>query len=459
VVAIVLAGILKVTRSAGRRYAAACLAMAALLLAFGVSFIHLVLQQRNPGPNTSPIVLDWTSRAVAGLDFGSRAQLRLADFLPWLGPFWMAGVVIFYLKHLASCLGARHLRRVGVCLAANEWQGRLDRMRSHMRVSRPVTLLESCLAEVPVVIGHLRPVILMPVGLVAGLPAGQVEWILLHELAHIRRHDYLINMLETAVEGLLFYHPVAWWISGIIRTEREHCSDDLAVAIGGDAHEYAVALSALAQRRRSAPEVALAAAGGSLVKRIRRLLIPTECPSTGLTPFFSAGIVMITVAAGLTAWQAAQAQVTAVSPYTRWLLQDVVYIISPEERAAFRRLETDAEREQFIQQFWQRRDPTPGTPKNEFQEEHYRRIAYANLHFPTASGIPGWKTDRGRIYIVFGPPDEIDTHGVGDATTRTPYEDWRYRFIEGIGGDVHMQFVDTNGLNDFHMTRDPNPPR
>ena len=110
-----------------------------------------------------------------------------------------------------------------------------------MRLSRPVTLLESCLAEVPVVIGYVRPVILMPVGLLAGLPAGQIESILLHELAHIRRHDYLVNLLQIVVEGLVFYHPAVWWISGVIRAERENCCDDLVVATQGDAFAYAAA--------------------------------------------------------------------------------------------------------------------------------------------------------------------------------------------------------------------------
>jgi GWxTD domain-containing protein len=482
-VAAVLAGILTVTRSARSRYAAACLGMAALLLAFGVTFVHLVPQQRIPGAIKNPITLDWNIRAGDGSIAGLRARREIADLLPWLGPFWMAGVVLFYLKHLAGWLGARHFRRTGVCAAAAFWQERLDRISARMRISRPVTLLESCLAEVPVVIGHVRPVILLPVGLVTGLPAGQIELILLHELAHIRRYDYLVNMLQTSAEGLLFYHPVAWWISRIIRTEREHCCDDLAVAVSGDAHEYAAALAALEQNRWAAPEIALAATGGSLVKRIRRLLLHAEGPSSALTPFFSAGILMITAAAGLTAWQATTpapvapapevrfrvtgivqaepaqtlelAQAQAISPYTKWLNEDVAYIITPEERAAFLRLETDDERQQFIEQFWLRRDPTPGTPENEFKDEHYRRIAYANLHYPTATGTPGWKTDRGRIYITFGWPDEITTHPNGDATTKVPYERWLYRFIEGIGNDVSMDFVDPTGSNEFQMTRDP----
>ncbi len=108
------------------------------------------------------------------------------------------------------------------------------------------------------------------------------------------------------------------------------------------------------------------------------------------------------------------------TPYRKWLNEDVAYIITDEERAAFKRLQTDEEREQFIEQFWLRRDPTPDTVENEFKEEHYRRIAYANEHY--ASGIPGWKTDRGRIYITYGPPDEIESHPSGGTYERPPEE-------------------------------------
>jgi GWxTD domain-containing protein len=152
------------------------------------------------------------------------------------------------------------------------------------------------------------------------------------------------------------------------------------------------------------------------------------------------------------------------TPYKKWLNEDVAYIITDEERAAFKRLQTDEEREQFIEQFWLRRDPTPDTVENEFKEEHYRRIQYANDHF--ASGIPGWKTDRGRIYIVFGPPDERDEHPSGGTyerppeegggeTTTYPFEDWRYRYIEGIGNDVTIEFVDPTMTGEYHMTMDP----
>jgi GWxTD domain-containing protein len=149
--------------------------------------------------------------------------------------------------------------------------------------------------------------------------------------------------------------------------------------------------------------------------------------------------------------------------YRKWLDEDVRWIITDEEKSAFMQLSNDEERDQFIEAFWQRRDPTPDTEENEFKEEHYRRIAYANEHF--AAGIPGWKSDRGRMYIVFGPPDEIESHPSGGSyerpmeegggeTSTFPFEQWRYRYIEGIGQEVIIEFVDTCMCGDYHMTMD-----
>jgi GWxTD domain-containing protein len=149
--------------------------------------------------------------------------------------------------------------------------------------------------------------------------------------------------------------------------------------------------------------------------------------------------------------------------YRKWLDEDVRWIITDDERHAFMQLSNDEERDQFIEAFWQRRDPTPDTEENEFKEEHYRRIAYANEHY--AAGIPGWKSDRGRIYIVFGPADEIESHPSGGSyerpmdegggeTSTFPFEQWRYRYIEGIGQEIIVEFVDTCMCGDYHMTLD-----
>jgi GWxTD domain-containing protein len=150
--------------------------------------------------------------------------------------------------------------------------------------------------------------------------------------------------------------------------------------------------------------------------------------------------------------------------YKQWLQEDVVYIISPEERTAFLQLSTSEEREQFIEQFWLRRSSNPDLPENDFKEEHYRRIAYANEHF--ASGIPGWRTDRGRIYIIWGPADEVESHPTGGtydrpmeegggSTTTYPWESWRYRYLEGLGNNVILEFVDPSGSGEYHLTMDP----
>jgi len=152
------------------------------------------------------------------------------------------------------------------------------------------------------------------------------------------------------------------------------------------------------------------------------------------------------------------------TPYKKWLEEDVTYIITDAERQTFLQLQTNEEREQFIEQFWLRRNPTPDTPENEFKEEHYRRIAYANEHF--ASGKPGWMTDRGRIYIIWGKPDEIEAHPSGGLYTRSqdegggdtstyPFEDWTYRHMDGIGDNVTLEFVDPTMTGEYHLTMDP----
>jgi len=150
--------------------------------------------------------------------------------------------------------------------------------------------------------------------------------------------------------------------------------------------------------------------------------------------------------------------------YKQWLSEDVIYIISPEERNAFLQLATNEEREQFIEQFWLRRSSNPDLPDNDFKEEHYRRIAYANEHF--ASGIPGWKTDRGRMYIMWGPADEVESHPSGGtydrpmeegggSTSTYPWETWRWRYLEGIGENIILEFVDPSGSGEYHLTMDP----
>jgi GWxTD domain-containing protein len=458
IVAVVLAAILWAVRPARARYAAACLAMVAMLGGFGITFERVLAQQRiEPRALRGVLVIPPQRDNLASARDAHRGfWLSAADILPWLAPFWMTGVLVFQLRSFASWMAARRLCKTGICQTPAEWQHRLDRLRARLRLSRPIVLLESGLAEVPVVVGYVRPTILIPAGLLAGLPPGQMEAILLHELAHIRRCDYLWNLLQAFAEGLLFYHPAVWWISGVIRAERENCCDDLVVAVHGDAHEYAAALATLETARCAIPAIVPAAARGSLVKRIRRLLFPEEFPRAGVAPVFTAAALAVTVILGLSAWQTTPAPLPQqATPWTAWLSEDVTYIITPEERLAFQNLRTDEERQHCIEQFWERRNPKPGSATNAAKNEHYRRIQYANRKFTTAE-MPGWKTDRGRIYITFGPPDEIESHPGGGVRSTYPYEDWLYDHIDGVGDNVIMEFVDPAGSGDYRMTMDPN---
>jgi len=194
----------------------------------------------------------------------------------------------------------------------------------------------------------------------------------------------------------------------------------------------------------------------------------SSAPAAGTGTQSSSSTDVQTIAKPLTKKELARKQKALekelAGPWKKWMDEDVRYIITDEEKQSFKRLKTDEERQQFVEQFWLRRDPTPDTEENEYKEEHYRRIAYANDHY--ASGIPGWKTDRGMIYIKYGPPDEIDSHPSGGSyerpieegggeTSTFPFEDWRYRYLEGVGTNVIIEFVDTTMSGEYHISLDP----
>jgi GWxTD domain-containing protein len=424
-IALVLAALLRFARDARIRYGMACAAMSAMLVSVAVT---LAVLWPDRVVTVRPIAL-FNSPVTVGV--GSPNPDRTPDVLPYLVAIWIAG---------ALCVGL--YRFGGWVLAA-----RMRRLARRIGEFHAVALLESALTEVPVVIGVLRPAILVPLGMLSGLPPSQVEAILLHELAHIRRFDYLVNLVQTAVESLLFYHPAVWWVSHVIRDEREKCCDDAVVASQSDAREYAAALLSLEQWRGREP--ALAATGGDLVRRIRRILNQPEDRQGAGAVAVAMALLLGAFCAGAIAQQS-QSSVDdhkqLVTPYTKWVNEDAVYIINPREREAFLKLQTDEEREKFIEEFWARRNPIPGSRENKFKQEHYRRIAYANDRYP-GPDIPGWKTDRGRIYILYGPPDEIEDHPL--------VSQWLYYLIQGIGKNVVIEFVDAKGNGDYRMTPDP----
>jgi bla regulator protein blaR1 len=456
-----LAAVFILIRSPRIRYAAACAALAALVCAFLFTLALLAPTGANrSGLLNPPAVPAW--RVPDSTGAASSWLPSLAVVAPWLTPLWLLGVLLIYLHALAGCLSVQRLRRRGVCCTPERWQAELTRLGALLGVSHSFQLLESSLAQVPMVLGHFRPLILVPVGLLAGLPSSQVEAILLHELAHIRRCDYLVNALQRLAEGLLFYHPAVWWISSVMRAERENCCDDLVVSITRNPHEYALTLAALEQNRFSGPQQAVAVTGGSLMNRIHRLLYPRP-RNTAWAPLLAAAILLTLGAVSLAAWQAdvsprgssavqGQANSSKATDYSKWLNEDVVYIIDDAERAAFLSLSTGAERDKFIEQFWARRNPNPGSSVNKFKVEYYRRIAYANKRFATASGTPGWQTDRGHIYIVYGPPDEIDSHPKDEGGSSKPaIEVWTYRHVAGVGDNDTITFIDRTGRGDYHL--------
>jgi beta-lactamase regulating signal transducer with metallopeptidase domain len=252
------------------RYLLGCVALAAMVAAPAATFAWLggsdVAQVR-----TAVQVV----AAPAAIQARAASTSPVDSALPWLVMAWFAGVAVFSTRLAGGWLSAARLRFSGARPAPAEWQETLARLASRMGVPRPVRLMVSARVEAPAVLGWLRPVVLAPVGALTGLPSEHVEALLAHELAHILRNDYLVNLFQGLAEAVLFYHPAVWWVSKQIRAERELCCDDLAVAASGDVLTYARALEELERCRPSRMGVALAASGGSLMHRIARLVEPS----------------------------------------------------------------------------------------------------------------------------------------------------------------------------------------
>ncbi|HJR09014.1 MAG TPA: M56 family metallopeptidase [Pyrinomonadaceae bacterium] len=231
------------------------------------------------------------------------AEDRFTSALPWLVLLWLAGALALTLRLAGGWVLTGRLRREPATPLARDWRETLARLARQLRVSRPVRLCESALVEVPTVIGHLRPVILVPVSALTGLSAPQLEALLAHELAHIRRHDYLVNLLQSVIEIMLFYHPAVWWLSARVRVEREHACDDLAVGATGDVLVYARALTTLETLRvqnSRTRTLAVAANGGSLMQRIQRLIKTQPAPVGSRSPHLAAlAIVAVALVAAI----------------------------------------------------------------------------------------------------------------------------------------------------------------
>ena len=476
-------------RRSRARYGAACLALALMVALplgtfarIGAAELRMRAVVWSPAIGIDPGIVLRAGMGVPAAPWPLRIAVALDHSVPWVLAAWFAGVILFAGRLNLGLMAALRMKSAETEAPPADLQRVFDALRIRLGVARAVGLMHSARVHVPTVIGWLRPVVLIPVSCLTGLSAVQIEVIFAHELAHVLRHDYLVSVLQSVVEALLFYHPAVWWVSRQVRRERECCCDEIAVAVGGDRLAYARALSYLEERRACFPEFVLGANGGVLKMRIRRLLGCKEDTAASQLAALTvlavivgvAGVYVVAVAraqsgaaqhalssgtsaaplSGPATQEPAQPGVEDLKPpYRNWVDEDVVWIINPEERAAFLRLTNDAERDTFIESFWELRNPAPGSPGNRFREEHYKRIAYANEHF--AASVPGWQTDRGRTYIVYGPPYSIDAHPAGGQdrgiATNLPFEVWQYRPAEGAGQGTDIKFVDQCQCGDYRL--------
>jgi uncharacterized protein (TIGR03435 family) len=295
----------RVTRSSSpnTRYILACVALAAMAAAPLVTWN--LLRPSHPVPvaahpagrvaSAAPAMIITLPASVSA----TISDARAGQFFSWVVVIWLAGAAAFWVRLMGGWAVAARMRSTLVRPAPPQWRRILGELGARIGLSRPVRLLVSALVEVPTVVGWLRPVVLVPVGALAGLPAEHMEALLIHELAHIRRHDYLVNILQSVAEALLFYHPAVWWVSGHIRAERELCCDDVAARASGDVLTYARALAELESRRPAHLKAALAANGGSLAGRIARLLGQSRPASQAHTGM---GIMVTAILLAMTAF-------------------------------------------------------------------------------------------------------------------------------------------------------------
>lgn len=314
-IGLIAAGVLRGLRgrSANARYVAACAALALMAGSVVGTYVWLNTSSGAGSAAASGVAIPAPVAAAAVAKLAAGVSEGWRQWLPWFDCLWFAGVAVLAARSFLSWRAARRLCTQGVQAVPREWQARAEALLERLAVTAPVRVCESALAEVPGVVGFLKPMVLLPGSALAGLPADQLETILAHELAHIRRHDYLVNLLQTAVETLLFYHPAVWWVSAVIRTERENCCDDVAVAVCGSPFKYASALARLEQMRHSsAAAMALAATDGSLVKRISRLL--GQRPASATRTYWLPGALLVLIAAAGLVAQQRQAVVRQVAP-------------------------------------------------------------------------------------------------------------------------------------------------
>lgn len=327
-------------RSANTRYVIACMALAGMLAspvitARVLTAPDLVLAPIVGLPQTIPTLgvvstaaRSWTDERAFSIPTvwaGVDALLPLIVFV------WLTGVAVLMVRMAGGLWRVRRLQRRSLAADRSRWQTAAERLASRLGLRVAVHVVESGAVEAPAAIGWLRPVILLPIAALANLSPSQVEAILAHELIHIGRHDYLVNVAQAVAETVLFFHPGVWWVSGQIRVEREHCCDDVAVHVCGDPVDYAAALAELEAWRTRGTTLALAATGGSLTSRVRRVLnmpIGHEARSLSWVATLGLTVVLVVVMGGI--YVSSSGRDTGVSALRADQAQGVDPIASPD---------------------------------------------------------------------------------------------------------------------------------
>jgi beta-lactamase regulating signal transducer with metallopeptidase domain len=409
VIALALAVVLRAWRAKGPefRYAAACVALAVMALAPVAT--ALLLAGSGAG---KPAV--WVNEPVRSFPETLEPLTGTAAALPldWLVALWAAGAAALLLRACGGWYVARRRTLSGIPLDYP-----LSRLMERMEMTGVVELMESAVARTPQVFGWLRPVIVVPAAALARLSPSEFEAVLAHELAHIRRRDYLVNLAQTVVESVLFYHPAVWWVSRRIREERELCCDDWAVRVCGDRVAYSKAL--IKVEEEETPMFAMAASATGLKARIARLLrrdSDRDWPDT-LAP--AAGVALLAIATG-GMWLVSQ------SGEERMLSALTVPQLRAEDADLLRK-EFAFEPAQFPMRFGRPPAKSSGNSRKDLfhwklrTAEYERRVDFALRHFRDSNRL-GTETDRGQTFVIYGPPDEIVTKKGAESER----EEWHY---------------------------------
>ncbi len=433
-------------RNPRARYALYCTSLMLMLLAPAITFARYSAQPLDFASQTASLSAAGTGALERIADTANTLRSSGGPLLPWIAALWFAGVVGLSLRWTGGWLYLRfHVSR-RTTPAQAELAARVDRVRERISLHRAVRVLRADWLAAPAVTGWLRPVLLIPGATVLGLSTDQLEAILAHELAHIRRHDSLVNLLQRVAETLLFFHPVVWWVSRRITQERECCCDELAVRACGDPLSYAKALLAIERTRQGRLTPALAVNSGDLRGRIERILEPAgHDVSNGwlCAPACVAAVLLVAFAFPARtadehapgafekmrreAYLREYAGVAHLGKYAQWLMEDVGTLITRPEKSEFEALKTDAERDRFIEDFWAARG-------EEFKERHYRKLRFARSRGLTDPDAHNFLLDRGFFYMQYGPPDEIESHP-GKS------EQWLYhdpRLLLDFDADYHI---------------------